>query len=382
VDTLLQDLRYSLRTAWQSPAFTFAAVAALALAIGANTAIFSVVNTVLLRPLPYADPNRLVLFLNTSPQGSGPGASPTKFNNWRRQTEVFQDVSAYRFSVANLTEGDPEQVATAHVSADFFRLLGAPVFTGRTFAPAEDLPNGGHVVVLSEGFWKRRFGGDAAVVGRKLSLNGEPHEVIGVLGPFDTEAVQSQTGPPDLWLPFQIDPNSVMQGHFFLAAGRLKPGVTFAAADAQLQQAAREFRETFPNALSRQGGFGVAPMQEIIVRNVRSSLWVLLGAVTFVLLIACANVANLQLVRANVRKREIAIRASCCRAWGAFSGWSSAWSASAPSWPSTPATFRASASMGRASALTGACWRLPRSSRSSRASSSAWCRRSSRRVSI
>jgi putative ABC transport system permease protein len=310
VDTLLQDLRYSLRTAWQSPAFTIAAVAALALAIGANTAIFSVVNTVLLRPLPYADPNRLVLFLNTSPQGSGPGASPTKFNNWRRQTEVFQDVSAYRFSVANLTEGDPEQVATAHVSADFFRLFGAPVFKGRTFAPAEDLPNGGHVVILSEGFWKRRFGGDAAVVGRKLSLNGEPHEVIGVLGPFDTEAVQSQTGPPDLWLPFQIDPNSVMQGHFFLAAGRLKPGVTFAAADAQLQQAAREFRETFPNALSRQGGFGVAPMQEIIVRNVRSSLWVLLGAVTFVLLIACANVANLQLVRANVRKREIAIRAA------------------------------------------------------------------------
>jgi predicted permease len=310
MEALLQDLRHAWRMARATPAFTLAALAALALGIGANTAIFSVLNAVLLRPLPYPDPDRLVMFLNTSPQGSGPGASPTKFNIWRRQTTVVQDVSAYRFSAVNLTEGDAEQIATAHVSADFFRLLGAPVAAGRTFSPAEDLPGGGHVAVLSEGFWRRRFGSDPALVGRTLSLNGEPHEVIGVLGPFDTEAVQSPLGAPDIWLPFQIDPNSVMQGHFFVAAGRLKPGVTIQVANAQLQAAANEFRGMFPNAMARQAGFGVQPMQDIMVRNVRASLWVLVGAVAFVLLIACANVANLLLVRGIVRGRELSIRAA------------------------------------------------------------------------
>jgi len=310
METLLQDVRYALRMLWQHPAFTAAAVAALALGIGANTAIFSVVNTVLLKPLPYPDADRLVLLLNTSPQGAGPGASPTKFNLWRRK-DALQDVSAYRFTVVNLTgDGDPEQVSAGVVSAGFFRLFGAPLVAGRTFSAEEDLPNAGHFVVLSDGFWKRRFGADPEIVGRTITLNDDACLVLGVLGAFDTEAIQSPTGPPDLWLPFQVDPNSTMQGHFFLAAGRLRPGVALDAANAQLQLAANEFRETFPGALPPQGGFGVQPMQEIIVRNVRSSLWVLAGAVAFVLLIAVANVANLLLVRATVRQREIAVRSA------------------------------------------------------------------------
>src|SRR5438552_11702171 len=169
---LLQDLRHAVRMLRHGPGFTAAVVAALALGIGANTAIFSVVNAVLLKPLPFPDSRRLVMFMNTSPRGSGPGASPTKFNVWRQQTSAFQDVSAYTSTTINLTgPTDPEQLTAGQVSADFFRLFGAPVIVGRTFTADEDRPNGGRVIVLSEGFWRRRFAGDPAVVGRTLPIN-------------------------------------------------------------------------------------------------------------------------------------------------------------------------------------------------------------------
>ncbi len=307
MDNFLKDLSYSLRILRRSPAFTLAAIAALALGIGANTAIFSVIDRVLLKPLSYPDSGRIVQFLNTSPQGAGNGASVTKFNNWRSQTKAFQDAAAYDDGSAgvNVTGGTyPEQIRATHVTSDYFRLFGAPVMLGRTFTRGEDLPRGGKTVVLNYGLWKRRFGSDPAVIGKTIELSGEPHIIIGVVGrDFDTDP------EADAWLPFQFDPNSNDQAHYFQAAARLRPGVTLAQANEQMKIASAEFHRRYPLANPQQG-FAVQPLQDRIVNNVKSSLWILLGAVSFVLLIACANVANLLLVRATGRKREIAIRAA------------------------------------------------------------------------
>jgi predicted permease len=310
MDEFLNDFRHSLRIFLQSPAFTITSVAALALGIGANTAIFSVIDTVLLRPVPYPDPERVVAFLLTFPEGTGRGVSATKFNLWREQTSTFQDVTAYRYSAVNLTGVEnPEQVQAGRVSSSYFRLFGLPIARGRGFTTSEDRPMGNRVAVLADALWKHRFGADPHIIGKRISLSGDSYEIVGVVAAgFKTEV----DPPVDVYLPFQIDPNSTEQAHYFIAAGRLKPGITLGMAKAQLQLVANEFRRKYPDsgAMGPKDGFSVLPMQQALAGDVGPSLFVLLGAVSLVPLIACSNVANLLLVRATGRKREIAIRAA------------------------------------------------------------------------
>jgi putative ABC transport system permease protein len=307
LEILWQDIRQAIRSLRNNPGFTLVALTALTIGIGANTSIFSVIDKVLLQPLPYRDPDSIVQLGRKFPIGVSYPTSIPKYMVWR-DNDVFSSMALYDLEGPgfNIDSGDfPEQVKGAHVSADFFTVFGISPLIGRAFNQAEDVPNGPKAALISEKLWRSHFGSDAQILTRIINLNSSPYPIVGVIP-------SRFAAKPDaeVWIPLQADPHSINQGHFLQIAARLRPGVSMSQAQAEMHAVGERFRRLYPTYMDKTESIAVVPMRESIVGNIRNTLYVLFGAVAFVLLIACANVANLLLARSSGRHRELAIRAS------------------------------------------------------------------------